>query len=129
VNFLLVMMLVLVVMYVLMIRPQRKRQQEHASTINRLAPGDEVLTQGGIFGVVEAVDGDDLVVEIADGVSVHVTRKGVAAVIPPEEEAVEHVDEGPEETRERLRDEAEVAVAQEVVEDEANPGVAPDARS
>jgi preprotein translocase subunit YajC len=129
VNFLLVMMLVLVVMYVLMIRPQRKRQQEHASTINRLAPGDEVLTQGGIFGVVEAVDGDDLVIEIADGVAVHVTRRGIAAVVPPEEDVVEHVDETPDETRQRLRDEAAVTVSQELVNEEANSEAAPDARS
>jgi preprotein translocase subunit YajC len=125
------MMLGLVVMYVLMIRPQRKRQQEHTSAISRLAPGDEVLTQGGIFGVVEAVDGDDLVIEIADGVSVHVTRRGIAAIVPPEDDVEELVDEEPESADEPSadEDEAAVTVAQEVVEDEANPGVAPEARS
>jgi preprotein translocase subunit YajC len=125
------MMLGLVVMYVLMIRPQRKRQQEHTSAISRLAPGDEVLTQGGIFGVVEAVDGDDLVIEIADGVSVHVTRRGIAAIVPPEDDVEELVDEEPESADEPSadEDEAAVTVAQEAVEGEANPGVAPEARS
>jgi preprotein translocase subunit YajC len=86
VQFLIPMMLLLVVMYVLMIRPQRKRQQGHQSMIDALAAGEDVLTTGGIYGTVTHAEGDDLVVEIADGISVHMTRRGIAAVLPPEEE-------------------------------------------
>jgi len=86
VQFLIVMVLLLVVMYVLMIRPQRKRQQDQQSMIERAAVGDDVLTTGGIYGTIERAEGDDLVVEIADGLSVHMTRRGIAAVLPPEEE-------------------------------------------
>lgn len=87
-NFLIVMMLVLVVMYVLLIRPQRRRQQDHQSMIDSASVGEDVLTTGGIYGTVTQAEGDDLVVEIADGVTVHMTRRGIAAVLPPESEEV-----------------------------------------
>ena len=93
-NFLIIMVLLLVVMYVLMIRPQRKRQQEQQSMIAGAGVGDDVLTTGGIYGTVTQAKGDDLVVEIADGLSVHMTRRGIAAVLPPEVEAEDVVDAG-----------------------------------
>jgi len=76
----------LVVMYVLMIRPQRQRQQQQQTMIEGARVGDDVLTTGGIYGTVTRAEGDDLVVEIADGLSVHMTRRGIAAVLPPEED-------------------------------------------
>ena len=85
-EFLIVMVLLLGVMYVLMIRPQRKRQQDHQSMIDSCGVGEDVLTTGGIYGTVTHVEGDDLVVEIADNVTVHMTRRGIAAVLPPEGE-------------------------------------------
>ena len=85
-SFLIVMVLLLVVMYVLMIRPQRQRQQQQQSMIEGASVGDDVLTTGGIYGTVVEAEGDDLVVEIADGMNVHMTRRGVAAVLPPESE-------------------------------------------
>jgi preprotein translocase subunit YajC len=51
--------------------------------------GDDVLTTGGIYGTITRVEGDDLVVEIAEGTTVHMTRRGVAAVLPPEEDEEE----------------------------------------
>lgn len=83
---LIILVLGLVVMYVLMIRPQRQRQAEHQTMIDKLDVGEDVLTTGGIYGTVTEVEGDDLVVEIADGVTVHMTRRGIAAVLPPEDE-------------------------------------------
>src|SRR5262245_30994751 len=80
------MVLLLGVMYVLMIRPQRKRQQDHQSMIDSCGVGEDVLTTGGIYGTVTRAEGDDLVVEIADGITVHMTRRGIAAVLPPEDE-------------------------------------------
>jgi preprotein translocase subunit YajC len=99
VSFLIVMVLLLVVMYVLMIRPQRQRQQQHQRTIDTCGVGDDVLTTGGIYGTITEAEGDDLVVEIADGLSVHMTRRGIAAVLPPEED----------EDDEDLEDEADLA--------------------
>ena len=95
-EFLVVMVLLLGVMYVLMIRPQRKRQQDHQSMIDSCGVGEDVLTTGGIYGTVTHAEGDDLVVEIADGLTVHMTRRGIAAVLPPEEEEEDEVVEDDE---------------------------------
>jgi preprotein translocase subunit YajC len=86
VQFLIIMVLMLAVMYVLMIRPQRQRQAQLQSTIDGAAIGDDVLTTGGIYGTISQVEGDDIVVEIADGVTVHMTRRGIAAVLPPDDD-------------------------------------------
>lgn len=85
-GFVIVMVLLLVVMYVLMIRPQRQRQREQQVMIEGAGVGDDILTTGGIYGTITRAEGDDVVVEIADGLSVHMTRRGIAAVLPPEEE-------------------------------------------
>jgi len=96
VSFLIVMVLLLVVMYVLMIRPQRQRQQAQQTMIERAGVGDDILTSGGIYGTITEIEDDDVVVEIADGLSVHMTRRGIAAVLPPEAED-EGEDEGEDE--------------------------------
>lgn len=83
-NFLIIMVLLLAVMYVLMIRPQRQRQRQQQSMIEGASVGDDVLTTGGIYGTVTKAEGDDIVVEIAEGLEVHMTRRGIAAVLPPE---------------------------------------------
>ena len=85
-QFLIIMALMLGVMYVLMIRPQRQRQAQQQRMINDAGVGDDVLTTGGIYGTVTEVEDDELVVEIATGVTVHMNRRGIAAVLPPEEE-------------------------------------------
>ena len=85
-QFLIVMVLLLVVMWVLMIRPQRQRQREHQTMIDGAGVGDDILTTGGIYGTITEADGDDMVVELAEGLTVHMTRRGIAAVLPPEDE-------------------------------------------
>ena len=92
-QFLIIMVLMLGVMYVLMIRPQRQRQAQQQSMIDGATVGDDVLTTGGIYGTISEVEGDDIVVEIASGVTVHMTRRGIAAVLPPEDEEDEEVEE------------------------------------
>jgi preprotein translocase subunit YajC len=86
VQFLIIMVLMLGVMYVLMIRPQRQRQAQQQSMIDNAGVGDDVLTTGGIYGTITQVEGDDVVVELAPSLTVHMTRRGIAAVLPPEEE-------------------------------------------
>jgi preprotein translocase subunit YajC len=80
------MALMLGVMYVLMVRPQRQKQSRQQAMINDASVGDDVLTTGGIYGTITEAEGDDVVVEIASGISVHMTRRGIAAVLPPEED-------------------------------------------
>ena len=117
-QFLIVMVLLLVVMYVLMIRPQRRRQQEQQAMIEGAGVGDDVLTTGGIYGTVTNAEGDDIVVEIADGLSVHMTRRGIAAVLPPEEDESPDAIDG-DAVEEADLDEASVTADDEAVTSEA----------
>ena len=120
-EFLIVMVLLLGVMYVLMIRPQRKRQQDHQSMIDSCGVGEDVLTTGGIYGTVTHAEGDDLVVEIADGITVHMTRRGIAAVLPPEgEEDDEVVDADEVEDSVEDADEGSITVDEEPVTADAD---------
>ena len=113
-SFLIVMVLLLVVMYVLMIRPQRQRQREQQAMIDGASVGDDILTSGGIYGTITEAAGDDVVVEIADGLSVHMTRRGIAAVLPPEEEEEAEIVDA-EGVEEQELDEAPVTESQEAV--------------
>jgi preprotein translocase subunit YajC len=61
--------------------------------INDASVGDDVLTTGGIYGTITQAEGDDVVVEIASGISVHMTRRGIAAVLPPEEDVEDEDDD------------------------------------
>ena len=85
-QFVIIMALMLGVMYVLMIRPQRQRQAQQQSMIDNAGVGDDILTSGGIYGTITQVEGDDVVVELAPNLTVHMTRRGIAAVLPPEED-------------------------------------------
>ena len=85
-QFLIIMALMLGEMYVLKVRPQRQKQSQQQAMINDASVGDDVLTTGGIYGTITQAEGDDVVVEIASGISVHMTRRGIAAVLPPEED-------------------------------------------
>ena len=102
-SFLIIMALMLGVMYVLMIRPQRQRQSQQQSMIDSAGVGDDVLTTGGIYGTITQVEGDDVVVELAPELTVHMTRRGIAAVLPPEEEEADE-DAGDDEEEEEDQD-------------------------
>jgi len=117
VQFLIIMVLMLGVMYVLMIRPQRQRQSQQQSMIDGASVGDDVLTTGGIYGTISEVEGDDIVVEIAIGVTVHMTRRGIAAVLPPEEEDDDDVVDGEleDDDTDEEPDEAAVTEGEEAV--------------
>jgi preprotein translocase subunit YajC len=117
VQFLIIMVLVLGVMYVLMIRPQRQRQAQQQSMIDGASVGDDVLTTGGIYGTISEVEGDDIVVEIASGVTVHMTRRGIAAVLPPEEQEADDAveDEFEDVDADEEPDEAAVTEGEEAV--------------
>jgi preprotein translocase subunit YajC len=114
VTFVIIMALALGVMYVTMIRPQRQRQAQQQSTVESAGVGDDVLTTGGIYGTITEAEGDDIVVEIAPAVTVHMTRRGIAAVLPPEEEH-EDVDEDGDEDEAEEADEGAVTDGEEAV--------------
>ena len=74
--------LMFVVLYFVMIRPQMKRQKEHKAMIDAVAKGDEVVVGGGMLGKVTKTGDSYLHVEIAAGVEVQVQRSAVVQVLP-----------------------------------------------
>jgi preprotein translocase subunit YajC len=76
------LVLIFVVFYFLLIRPQTKRAKEHRAMVAALAVGDEVVTGGGLLGKVTEVSDQFLTVEIADGVAVKIQRHTVQSVLP-----------------------------------------------
>ena len=76
------LVLMFVVLYFVMIRPQMKRQKEHRAMIEAIAKGDEVVVGGGMLGKVSRLSEQFLHVEIASGVEVQVQRSAVVQVLP-----------------------------------------------
>ncbi|SIQ71194.1 protein translocase subunit yajC [Aromatoleum tolulyticum] len=76
------LILMFIVLWFLMIRPQMKRAKEHKAMVSALAKGDEVVTQGGIAGRVTQVGDNFLRIEIADNVNILVQSQAVATVLP-----------------------------------------------
>ena len=74
--------LMFVVLYFIMIRPQMKKQKEHRAMIEALAKGDEVVTAGGILGRVSTLGENYVGVELASGVEVQLQRQAVVQVLP-----------------------------------------------
>jgi preprotein translocase subunit YajC len=75
------------VIYFLFIRPQQRQVKQHALLVESLEVGDEVLTSSGIYGTVTEIDGDQMLIEVADGVVITMAKRAVAEV------AVDEVDE------------------------------------
>jgi preprotein translocase subunit YajC len=74
--------IMIVVFYFLLIRPQSKKAKEHRNMVAAIEAGAEVVTSGGILGKVIEVSEQFLTIEIADGVNVKVQRHTVAQVLP-----------------------------------------------
>jgi len=74
--------LLFVVFYFLLIRPQQKRAKEHKKMVAGLAKGDEVVTNGGLLGRITRLDDNFVTVEVADGLEVRVQRQAVASLMP-----------------------------------------------
>jgi len=81
------LILIFVVFYFLLIRPQQKKMKEHKAMLDSIRRGDRVVTGGGIIGTVTKVDNDELQVEIADGVKVRCMRGTVNMVLAKTEPA------------------------------------------
>jgi len=76
------LILMFVVLYFVMIRPQMKKQKEHRTMLEALAKGDEVATAGGLIGKVTKMGDGFLSLEIANGVEVQLQRSAVVQVMP-----------------------------------------------
>ena len=72
-------------MWLVVIRPQRRRTTEHSAMISTLSVGDEIVTAGGVYGRITAIDEDVLTVEIAPGITVRVARGAITGVMNSEQ--------------------------------------------
>jgi preprotein translocase subunit YajC len=86
---LIMMLVIFAIFYFILIRPQQKKMKEHKKMVEELKKGDNIITAGGIIGMVEGVTPEKLTVKIAEGVKVKITRSSVAHVITAEEAAKE----------------------------------------
>jgi preprotein translocase subunit YajC len=85
----------LALVWFMLIRPQRRRQQEAQRLLETISVGKEIVTAGGLFGTVTAVDGDEVRVEIADGVEVRLAKRAVAGVVSEDEGPDDEPEEEP----------------------------------
>jgi preprotein translocase subunit YajC len=76
------LIVIFVIFYFLLIRPQQKRAKEHREMVAKLGKGDEVVTSGGMLGRVTDMGENYLTVEVADGVAIKVQRQAVTQVLP-----------------------------------------------
>jgi preprotein translocase subunit YajC len=76
------LVLMFVVLYFVMIRPQMKKQKEHRAMIDAVAKGDEVVTAGGVLGKISKVGESFLGLEVANGVEIQIQRSAVVQVLP-----------------------------------------------
>ncbi|MEQ8390476.1 MAG: preprotein translocase subunit YajC [Thalassospira sp.] len=98
------LILIFVVFYFLLIRPQQKKQKEHKAMLGAIRRGDKIVTAGGLIGTVAKVIGDDeLSVEIADGVKVKVARGMVSSVLSKTEPAKSDTKDDKEEDEEETK--------------------------
>jgi preprotein translocase subunit YajC len=76
------LVLMFVVLYFVMIRPQMKKQKEHRAMVDAIAKGDEVVTVGGVLGTVTKVGEGYIGLEVASGVEVQIQHSAVVQVLP-----------------------------------------------
>lgn len=103
----------LVVFYFILIRPQRKRSQEHDQMASKLEKGDEVVTIGGVHGTINRITDETVVLEVDKGVKLTFSRSAIARTLTVHEE--EEEEEEPEEEPEEELEEENV---EEVDEDD-----------
>lgn len=87
---------ILILMWFLLIRPQRRRQVESQRLLDSLMEGQEVVTAGGIYGTITQLYEDEARLEIADGIEVRVAKRAIAGVVP-EAEPEDHPEDDPNE--------------------------------
>jgi preprotein translocase subunit YajC len=82
INMVFPLVLIFVIFYVLMIRPQQKRMKQHQDMLGGVKPRDTVVTTGGLIGKVTKVDENEIEVEVAQGVRVRVVKTMLSDVRP-----------------------------------------------
>ena len=75
------LLLMIPAFYFLLIRPQQQKVKEHQQLVASLEVGDDIMSTGGIYGQVTAIDGDVMLLEVADGVELRIARDAVAELV------------------------------------------------
>ena len=100
-------------MWLLLIRPQRRKQQEQQDLLSNLQIGDEIVTAGGIYGTISEVDDDDVTVEIAPNTHVRMAKRAVAGILTEEEEEEEEYEEEDEDLEDEVGEEEQPTAEEE----------------
>jgi preprotein translocase subunit YajC len=79
----------ILIFYFMLIRPQRRRVQQHQQLISSIGVGDEVVTIGGIYGIVGRMGDDDIELEISPGTTIRVVKSAIARRVTQDEETGE----------------------------------------
>jgi preprotein translocase subunit YajC len=106
-----IILVLLALMWLLLIRPQRRRQFQAKQLVDQLEVGKEIVTAGGLYGTIRELADDEVLVEIAAGVRVRIAKRAVAGVVSEDEEQ-EGLEEEPDaehESREAEEPEEESA--------------------
>jgi len=75
--FIILLVAVVLVFYFLMIRPLRQREKKHDLMVEELQKGDKVITAGGMYGQVESIDEDSVILKVESGATIRVTKGGI----------------------------------------------------
>ena len=75
------LIIIMIIFYFLLIRPQQKQMKERKIMLEALKTGDKILSSGGIFGIITAIRGDELEVEIASNIKVVMARSSIANIV------------------------------------------------
>ena len=78
-SFIITLVLFLAVFYFFLIRPMRHREKKHDQMVRELEKGDTVITAGGVYGEVDTIDEDSVVLKVESGAKIRVTKGGVIA--------------------------------------------------
>jgi len=74
------LILIFLIFYFLLIRPQSKRAKEHRAMLENLKKGDKIITSGGIYGVIEGIETNTVTIKIAENVKIKVSRNSIASL-------------------------------------------------
>ncbi len=102
-EFFIILAVMFGIFWLLLIRPQKQQQRRHQDLLANLKPGDEVVTNGGIYGDIAEVHDDRVSLEVAEDVWIEVAKPAIARIIPPET-TVEEPEAGAEPEAEPVAD-------------------------
>ena len=83
---LVIIVILFALFWLLLLRPQRRRAAEQRDLMSSLETGDEIISTGGIYGVIQSIEGEELHVEVADGLVIRMARSAVAGLVERDEE-------------------------------------------